>query len=208
MASYFDELNITEGEFPKLIISITFLILFYFITKDDENYEYQVNNESLSSFMTVSGNNNQAVSVLNSFRNNQENQFMQANLGMFADQQQFETFLAGLDQGQSNLSTYSTDKKFIESLPKLDPDQFKEDDSCIICDEFYIRENRSAKNKILRLPCNHNFDLDCILPWLKINNTCPVCRGELPSDNPEWIEKKKLKEKQQYRQEQDDAMYG
>jgi hypothetical protein len=32
----------------------------------------------------------------------------------------------------------------------------------------------------LFLPCGHIFDNDCLMPWLKDNNTCPVCRFELP----------------------------
>jgi len=34
---------------------------------------------------------------------------------------------------------------------------------------------------VVRLPCHtsHLFDLECIEPWLKMHNTCPLDRKEL-----------------------------
>ena len=50
---------------------------------------------------------------------------------------------------------------------------------------------------ILKLPCNekpHYFhkgettDCEGILPWLKANNNCPICRTEFPSEETEGTE--------------------
>lgn len=49
---------------------------------------------------------------------------------------------------------------------------------CAICQEdFQIGET------FIPLPCNethpHKFHKECIMPWLRNNNTCPTCRGSI-----------------------------
>ena len=56
------------------------------------------------------------------------------------------------------------------------------DDDCSICQEPITKGQDFA-----RLHCsnivNHCYHKECILPWLKNNNTCPVCRADLSRDN-------------------------
>lgn len=49
---------------------------------------------------------------------------------------------------------------------------------CTIC-----FSNMALGENCIMLPCGHMYHADCIKPWLTKNNTCPVCRYELPSDN-------------------------
>ncbi|XP_020079709.1 E3 ubiquitin-protein ligase RING1-like [Ananas comosus] len=50
---------------------------------------------------------------------------------------------------------------------------------CAVCmDAFEI--GSEAK----QLPCKHIFHRDCILPWLELHSSCPVCRYQLPADDP------------------------
>ncbi|CAH8253159.1 unnamed protein product [Arabidopsis lyrata] len=50
------------------------------------------------------------------------------------------------------------------------------DDMCPIClDEFKMGE------RVVTLPCGHEFDDGCVLKWFATNHVCPLCRFELAS---------------------------
>eukprot|EP00474_Spongospora_subterranea_P000222 CRZ00680.1 hypothetical protein [Spongospora subterranea] len=49
--------------------------------------------------------------------------------------------------------------------------------SCAVCFEDFV-----VGSKALTLPCDHFFHRSCILPWLERQNTCPLCRYELPTE--------------------------
>jgi hypothetical protein len=51
--------------------------------------------------------------------------------------------------------------------------------SCPICSEDFI-----LGGPALRIPCSHIFHKDCVLPWLEMKQTCPICRAELNGDLP------------------------
>ncbi|KAL2126345.1 hypothetical protein VTI74DRAFT_1141 [Chaetomium olivicolor] len=45
---------------------------------------------------------------------------------------------------------------------------------CVVCvDEMGVGE------KAAFLPCGHFFHGECVIPWLKMHGTCPVCRGSV-----------------------------
>ena len=84
-------------------------------------------------------------------------------------------------------------KNEVEKLKKykINEEKIKEfgiENSCGVCkDEFNVGE------ECLSMPCNHYFHNNCLLPWLKERNSCPICRYELPTDDPDFEEMKKQK---------------
>ncbi|XP_020885345.1 LOW QUALITY PROTEIN: probable E3 ubiquitin-protein ligase RHC2A [Arabidopsis lyrata subsp. lyrata] len=71
----------------------------------------------------------------------------------------------------------------MESLPTVEISSSmlscaSSDDSnlpCAICREDFVVGESARK-----LPCNHLYHNDCIIPWLTSHNSCPLCRFELP----------------------------
>nr|GMD83837.1 E3 ubiquitin-protein ligase At1g63170 [Ipomoea batatas] len=49
-----------------------------------------------------------------------------------------------------------------------------EDAVCCICLAKYVNND-----ELRELPCSHFFHKDCVDKWLKINNTCPLCKAEV-----------------------------
>lgn len=79
-------------------------------------------------------------------------------------------------------------KLFVKELKTVTT--FPKDKQCPVCMKEF-EENDNGK----QLPCQHLFHTSCILPWLNITNTCPVCRDELPTDDPDYEEYKKQQER-------------
>jgi len=54
----------------------------------------------------------------------------------------------------------------------------QESEACSICiDEF------EQDQTLRKLPCGHRFHIKCIDEWLKISNSCPNCKAEIPRTN-------------------------
>ncbi|KAL0359269.1 UNVERIFIED_CONTAM: E3 ubiquitin-protein ligase RDUF2 [Sesamum angustifolium] len=71
-------------------------------------------------------------------------------------------------------------KAAIESMPTVEiSDQHVAIESyCAVCKEAFDLGSQARE-----MPCKHLYHQDCILPWLSLRNSCPVCRHELPTDN-------------------------
>uniref|UniRef100_A0A0E0LVP9 RING-type E3 ubiquitin transferase n=1 Tax=Oryza punctata TaxID=4537 RepID=A0A0E0LVP9_ORYPU len=52
--------------------------------------------------------------------------------------------------------------------------------ACAIC-----KDDLPLAAPARRLPCGHLYHSECIVQWLEMRNSCPVCRSRLPSDEPQ-----------------------
>jgi E3 ubiquitin-protein ligase RNF115/126 len=66
-------------------------------------------------------------------------------------------------------------KEVVEALPAI---QIEEAVSCSVCLDDLERGSQAKQ-----MPCEHKFHSPCILPWLELHSSCPVCRFELPSED-------------------------
>ena len=79
----------------------------------------------------------------------------------------------------------SAAKHVIEHL--VSTNNFHSDEKCAIClKEFQIDETKE-------LPCHHKYCTNCIVQWLKLVNSCPMCRIELPTDDQDYEQFKRRK---------------
>ncbi|XWS37229.1 hypothetical protein CRYUN_Cryun19dG0025500 [Craigia yunnanensis] len=82
-------------------------------------------------------------------------------------------------------------KSVVENLPSVvvtQEDVVNNNALCAVCkDEINLGETMK------QLPCAHRYHGDCIIPWLGIRNTCPVCRHELHTDNADYERRRSLR---------------
>ncbi|XP_038624241.1 E3 ubiquitin-protein ligase RNF115 isoform X1 [Tachyglossus aculeatus] len=72
------------------------------------------------------------------------------------------------------------DKEKITSLPTVTVTQEQVDTGleCPVCKDDY-----TVGEEVRQLPCSHFFHSRCIVPWLELHDTCPVCRKSLNGED-------------------------
>jgi hypothetical protein len=84
------------------------------------------------------------------------------------------------------LKHFKMEKKYCKKDDK-DPNKL-EYPECSIC----LTVVNDGEDTIL-LPCGHMFHDACVTKWLKIHNTCPLCRFELATDNAEYERERNIR---------------
>ncbi|XP_022725131.1 E3 ubiquitin-protein ligase RING1-like [Durio zibethinus] len=108
-----------------------------------------------------------------------------ANIGDYFIGPGLEQLIQQLAENDPNrYGTPPASKSAIDSLPsvKITKNHLNSEfNQCAVCMDEY-EEGAQAK----QMPCKHLYHKDCIIPWLELHNSCPVCRHELPTDDPDY----------------------
>ncbi|KAL6504759.1 hypothetical protein OROHE_023517 [Orobanche hederae] len=110
------------------------------------------------------------------------------NPGDYVDAAEYEALLQNLAESDSGarLGAPPASKAVVEGLENVVIEKEDKAIVCAICKDM-VNVGEIAKN----LPCGHGYHGECIIPWLGSRNTCPVCRFELPTDDPDYEEERK-----------------
>ncbi|KAJ7543717.1 hypothetical protein O6H91_09G049900 [Diphasiastrum complanatum] len=111
--------------------------------------------------------------------------FYVGNPGDYLDARGFDNFLQqSAENDNSRRGAPPAAKTAIDDLSTIQIENHHVEDGFAICsickDVFGLGD--AAK----QLPCLHLYHHDCILPWLSSRNSCPMCRYELPTDDPDY----------------------
>ncbi|WVF72832.1 hypothetical protein IAT40_007650 [Kwoniella sp. CBS 6097] len=102
------------------------------------------------------------------------------NFGDYATSEQgFNDILERLMQAAGPQGPLPASDIVIEGLPR-----FKFDDEKKLAESVYkdcpvCKDDFAVGDEVVRIPCAHIFHPDCLVPWLKTNGSCPVCRFSL-----------------------------
>lgn len=110
------------------------------------------------------------------------------NPGDYVDDAGYEALLQNLAEsdGGGKGGAPAAAKAAVEGLGSWVIDEEGKELECSICKDM-VNVGEIAK----KLPCGHGYHGDCIVPWLGSRNSCPVCRFELPTDDPEYEEERR-----------------
>ncbi|XP_077235967.1 E3 ubiquitin-protein ligase SIRP1-like [Tasmannia lanceolata] len=121
---------------------------------------------------------NQAIILQGSFdlnENPNQNQNNSGSLGDYLIGPGLDLLLQHLaDNDPNRYGTPPANKEAVEAMPNV---IVKEDLQCSVCLEDF-----DIGSEAKEMPCKHKFHSGCILPWLELHSSCPVCRFQLPAE--------------------------
>jgi len=110
---------------------------------------------------------------------------MAGNAGDYVVGGNMEQLLNHLFQNSQYRGTPPASKSVVSQLKQGKIESLENKGDCAICkDEFEIGVD------CVEMPCMHIFHPECLIPWLEIHNSCPVCRLELQTDDPDYEARK------------------
>ncbi|CAA0818128.1 E3 ubiquitin-protein ligase RING1-like [Striga hermonthica] len=89
-----------------------------------------------------------------------------------------------VENDPNRYGTPPASKSAVEGLPDISITQemlASDSSQCAVCKDSFEMEEVAKQ-----MPCKHIYHKDCILPWLELHNSCPVCRYELPTDDSDY----------------------
>ncbi|SAM09145.1 hypothetical protein [Absidia glauca] len=194
MASYFDELNIQTNNNSNRSNARTRSAGAYNVDLDDFMAPASSAHRTPRTHHSTTDSVNQLLQTANMFRQRQ----LQMQAEGDTNQEQFLDDLVSqlLEESQSNAKgPPPASNRFIMSLPVINKQVLSSEETCIICKDVL----QSSQDKVTKMPCGHYFDQECLLPWLQLHNTCPMCRFQVETEE---------QVKQEEEEEARDFMYG
>uniref|UniRef100_A0A7N0RIN5 RING-type E3 ubiquitin transferase n=1 Tax=Kalanchoe fedtschenkoi TaxID=63787 RepID=A0A7N0RIN5_KALFE len=118
---------------------------------------------------------NQTIVLQGSYDGQNHNHGSIGSLGDYVIGPNLDLLLQHLAENDPNrYGTPPAKKEAVVAMPTV---KVKDNLQCSVClDDFEL--GADAKE----MPCKHKFHDACILPWLELHSSCPVCRYELPAD--------------------------
>lgn len=118
---------------------------------------------------------NQTIIVQGSYDPSNESRAPIGSLGDYFIGPGLDLLLQHLSENDPNrYGTPPAQKEAVEGLPTVKTEDKLQ---CSVClDECEIGD------EVKEMPCKHKFHSSCILPWLELHSSCPVCRYQLPFD--------------------------
>ncbi|KAJ8769902.1 hypothetical protein K2173_008984 [Erythroxylum novogranatense] len=108
-----------------------------------------------------------------------------ANLGDYFIGPGLEQLIQQLAENDPNrYGTPPAAKSAIDALPTIEITGDSEDSEknhCPVCKDEFVKGIEAKQ-----MPCEHIYHQDCLIPWLEMHNSCPVCRYQLPTDNVDY----------------------